>query len=80
MKQGMRNQANQSNQQQGLDIGIRKPKLPEIKHQYLIGVLQGEARAVIVRFEISNKNYASTWQLLQDTYDRRTTGCSLKII
>lgn len=70
MKQGMRNQANQSNQQQELDIGIRKPKLPEIKHQYLIGVLQGEARAVIVRFEISNKNYASTWKLLQDTYDK----------
>lgn len=44
---------------------------PMQKHQYLIGVLQGEARAVIERFDISGENYASAWQLLKDAYDDR---------
>jgi len=39
------------------------------KHQYLIGVLQGEARSVIQGFKISNENYESAWKLLKDTYD-----------
>jgi len=42
---------------------------PVQKHQYLIGVLQGEARNVIQGFKISNENYESAWKLLKDTYD-----------
>ncbi|XP_018377653.1 PREDICTED: uncharacterized protein LOC108770516 [Trachymyrmex cornetzi] len=39
------------------------------KHQYLIGVLQGEARSVIEGFRISSENYENAWKLLKDTYD-----------
>ncbi|XP_018359970.1 PREDICTED: uncharacterized protein LOC108759152 [Trachymyrmex cornetzi] len=39
------------------------------KHQYLIGVLQGEARSVIEGFKISSESYESAWKLLKDTYD-----------
>lgn len=42
------------------------------KHQYLIGVLQGEALSVIQGFKISNENYESAWKLLKDTYDNNT--------
>lgn len=41
------------------------------KHQYLIGVLQGEARSVIQGFKISNKNYENAWTLLTETYDNK---------
>lgn len=41
------------------------------KHQYLIGVLQGEARKVIEDYSISNENYESAWKLLKDTYDNQ---------
>lgn len=37
------------------------------KHQYLVGVLQGEAKKVIQGFTISNDNYNSAWQLLKET-------------
>ncbi|XP_011702046.1 PREDICTED: uncharacterized protein LOC105458438 [Wasmannia auropunctata] len=39
------------------------------KHQYLVGVLQGEARSVIEGFKISSENYENAWKLLKDTYD-----------
>jgi len=39
------------------------------KHQYLIGVLQGEARSVIQEFKISNENYENAWRVLKNTYD-----------
>ncbi|XP_025263732.1 uncharacterized protein LOC112637714 [Camponotus floridanus] len=42
---------------------------PVQKHQYLVGVLQGEARQVIQGFKISHENYESAWKLLKDTYD-----------
>jgi len=42
---------------------------PVQKHQYLIEVLQSEARSVIQGFKISNENYESAWKLLKDTYD-----------
>lgn len=41
------------------------------KHQYLVGVLQGEALQVIQGFSISEENYESAWQLLKDTYDNQ---------
>lgn len=39
------------------------------KHQYLVGVLRGEARSAIEGFTISNENYEEAWTLLKDTYD-----------
>ncbi|XP_011859827.1 PREDICTED: uncharacterized protein LOC105557253 [Vollenhovia emeryi] len=42
------------------------------KHQYLIGLLQGEARSIILGFKISSENYESAWKLLKDTYDNNT--------
>lgn len=39
------------------------------KHQYLIGVLKGEARKVIEGFTISDENYENAWELLKSTYD-----------
>ncbi|XP_018375981.1 PREDICTED: uncharacterized protein LOC108769466 [Trachymyrmex cornetzi] len=44
---------------------------PMQKHQYLIGVLQGEARSVIQGFKISNENYENAWTLLKETYDNK---------
>ncbi|XP_011858749.1 PREDICTED: uncharacterized protein LOC105556275 [Vollenhovia emeryi] len=41
------------------------------KHQYLVGVLQGEARQVIEGFSITDNSYKSAWQLLKDTYDNQ---------
>lgn len=46
------------------------------KHQYLIGVLQGEAHSVIQGFKISNENYESTWKLLKNTYDNNNDDYS----
>nr|XP_012234664.1 PREDICTED: uncharacterized protein LOC105679309 [Linepithema humile] len=42
---------------------------PIQKHQYLVGVLRGEALKVIQGYQISNENYAEAWKLLKDTYD-----------
>ncbi|XP_025270399.1 uncharacterized protein LOC112639738 [Camponotus floridanus] len=42
---------------------------PVQKYQYLIWVLQGEARQVIQGFKISDENYESAWKWLKDTYD-----------
>ncbi|XP_018371208.1 PREDICTED: uncharacterized protein LOC108766423 [Trachymyrmex cornetzi] len=44
---------------------------PMQKHQFLIGVLQGEARSVIQGFKISNENYENAWTLLKETYDNK---------
>lgn len=41
------------------------------KHQYLVGVLRGEALNVIQGFRITDANYLSAWQLLIDTYDNQ---------
>lgn len=41
------------------------------KHQYLIGVLKGEALNVIEGFTISNENYINAWNLLKATYDNQ---------
>ncbi|XP_011876948.1 PREDICTED: uncharacterized protein LOC105567034, partial [Vollenhovia emeryi] len=44
---------------------------PMQKHQYLVGVLQGEARQVIEGFSITDNSYEISWQLLKDTYDNQ---------
>lgn len=41
------------------------------KHQYLVGVLRGEALKVIQGYIISNENYPHAWKLLKDTYDNQ---------
>lgn len=44
---------------------------PMQKHQYLVGVLRGEALNIIQGFKISNENYEHAWKLLKDTYDNK---------
>lgn len=44
---------------------------PMQKHQYLAGLLQGEARKVIEGFNISDENYENVWKLLKDKYDNQ---------
>lgn len=50
-------------------IHNNKDLSPMQKHQYLVGVLQGEVQQVIQDFKISDKNYESALKLLKDTYD-----------
>lgn len=44
---------------------------PMQKHQYLVGVLRGEALKVIKGYRISNENYEHAWKLLKDTCDNK---------
>lgn len=44
---------------------------PMQKHQYLVGVLKGEALQVIQGFSITDENYENAWQLLKNTYDNQ---------
>lgn len=42
---------------------------PMQKHQYLVGMLRGEALKVVQGYQISNENYVDAWKLLKDIYD-----------
>ncbi|XP_011858074.1 PREDICTED: uncharacterized protein LOC105555659 [Vollenhovia emeryi] len=44
---------------------------PMQKHQYLVGILKGEALQVVQGFSISDENYENAWTLLKNTYDNQ---------